>query len=191
MDTPSTNPSTTMNDQSKGNSGPASRSGAWAGIVICALICATIGFISYLIIAPRVAPMRRLWVPYVVDTNGVATPLSETRQLEFWTPSARTKDYLRKTGAESDEKEKWQAIPSDDVVRQFGMVLHSNRNVFGYRRVEELGQGQTTYKPGWWWTMTVTTNYSAADLARVYQDFWKSHQVVRVEVVDNRGSDVK
>ena len=63
--------------------------------------------------------------------------------------------------------------------------------MFGYRRVEEWGQGRTSYKPGWWWTVSVTTNYSVNDLAYVYQAFWKSGQAVRVEVIDNRGSEDK
>ncbi len=127
----------------------------------------------------------------VIDSNGNQSILGETRQLEFWTPSAKTKDYLHKEGGAVGDKEKWEIIPSDDTVAEFGMVLHSNLDVFGYRRVEEWGQGRTSFKPGWWWTVNVTTNYSAADLASIYQKFWKSPQSVLVEVIDNRGSNEK
>jgi hypothetical protein len=127
-------------------------------------------------------------VPVVVDTNGNQMILEETRQLEFWTPSIKTQEYLQKDGRVAGDKEKWQIIPSDDVVAQFGAVLHSNMDVFGYRRVEVWGQGRTGFKPGWWWTMNVTTNYSATNLAHIYQKFWKAPQAVLIEVIDNRGS---
>jgi hypothetical protein len=161
------------------------------GTLSCALICATIAFIAYLVISPGSGPMRRLWIPIVIETNGNTTVLGETRQLEFWTPSAKTKDYLRKEGGDVNDKEKWQMIPSDDLVEQFGLVVHSNQNVFGYRRVEVWGQGRTSFKPGWWWTMNVTTNYSVKDLAGTYQKYWKSPQSVLIEVVDNRGGTEK
>ena len=155
----------------------------------CLIICATIAFIAWLVISPKPAPARRLWMPVVVETNGAETVLGDTRQMEFWTPSAKTKDYLAKEGGEVVTKEKWEAIPSDDTVSQFGMMLHSNLNVVGYRRVEVWGQGRTGYKPGWWWTVNVTTTYSVGDLSQAYQSFWKPSQAVFVEVIDNRGSD--
>ena len=126
----------------------------------------------------------------VVETNGNQTTiLGETRQLEFWTPSARTKDYLHQEGGEVSTSEQWQVIPNDDAVLQFGTLLRSNVNVLGYRRVEVWGQGRTAFKTGWWWTMNVFTNYSGVDLAHDYQSFWKASQPLFVEVIDNRGSE--
>jgi hypothetical protein len=107
--------------------------------------------------------------------------------MEFWTPSAKTKDYLSKANGEVAAPDQWQVIPTDDTVLQFGSILHSNKNVLGYRRVEVWGHGRTTFKPGWWWTLNVLTNYSEADLGHAYEDFWKSHQAVFIEVIDNRG----
>jgi hypothetical protein len=124
----------------------------------------------------------------VVETNGCETILGETRQMEFWTPSARTKDYLLKKDGEISDKEKWEVIPDDDVAIQFGKLLNSNLNVLGYRRFEVWGRGRTGFKPGWWWTMNVSTNYSPKDLARDYHSFWNSPQTLFVEVIDNRGS---
>jgi hypothetical protein len=123
-----------------------------------------------------------------VETNGNQGILGETRQMEFWTPSVKTKDYLRKYHDAVDGLDKWQVIPSDDMVAQFGSLLHSNQSVLGYRRVEVWGQGRTSYKPGWWWTMNVLTNYSVGDLAQAYRGFWKAPQPLLVEVIDNRGS---
>ena len=124
----------------------------------------------------------------LVATNGDITILGETRQLEFWTPSADTKDYLHKENGEVVPTEIWEVLSNDVSNAQFGALLKSDPNVLGYRRVHVWGQGQTIYKPGWWWTMNVFTNYTASDLAHTYEGFWKSHQTLFVEVIDNRGS---
>jgi hypothetical protein len=178
-----------MSEPSQKNEGASAGQNKSCGAVCCLFVCATIAFIAYLVLSPHSAPSRRLWMPVVVQTNGNQTVLGETRQMEFWTPSARTKDYLHQENGEVVKNEKWEVIPSDDAVLQFGMTLHSNLNVLGYRRVEEWGQGRTGFKPGWWWTMNVLTNYSVVDLAQAYQNFWKAPQPVFVEVIDNRGSD--
>ena len=157
----------------------------------CVIICATIAFVAWLAYSPESTPGRRLWIPVVIETNGTATVMGETRQMEFWTPSAKTKDYLAKHGGQVSEREKWQILPSDDAVIQFGSVLHTNASVFGYRRTEVWGQGRSDYKPGWWWTMTVSTDFPAKELAHIYQQYWKSTQPVFVEVIDNRGSSEK
>jgi hypothetical protein len=160
------------------------------GAVCCLFVCATIAFIAYLVVSPKPAQSRRLWITAVVATNGnQATIMAETRRMEFWTPSTKTKDYLPKEGNEVANNDKWQVIPNDDAVLQFGALLHSNANVLGYRRIEVWGQGRTNFKPGWWWTMNVFTNYAVVDLAHAYQTFWKAPQPVFVEVIDNRGSD--
>ena len=155
----------------------------------CLIVCATIAFIAWLVISPKSVQSRRLWMPVVVETNGNQTVMGETRQMEFWTPSAKTKDYLPKEGGKIGDKDKWQVLPNDDAVMQFGLLLHSNMNVLGYRRVEVWGQGRSNFKAGWWWTMNVFTNYSVVELAHTYQTFWKAPQPVFVEVIDNRGSD--
>jgi len=102
-----------------------------------------------------------------------------------------TKDYLHRDGGGFDVKDRWQVISNEDTLQQFGQLLHSNVNVLGYRRVEVWGQGRSSFKPGWWWTMNVFTNYTVGELAHTYQDFWKSSQPVFIEVIDNRGSDEK
>jgi hypothetical protein len=156
------------------------------GIICCLCICATIAFVAYHF-AGHGEGSRRLWSPTVVEPNGRTTSLGDSRQLEFWTPSARTRDYLTGKDGEVAPTDLWQVISNDDAVLQFGSVLHSNQNVLGYRRIEVFGQGRTGFKAGWWWTLNVLTNYSEQDLGRAYEGFWKSHQVVFVEVIDNRG----
>jgi len=178
-----------MSEQPQKNASTFACPRTWCGALPSAFVCATIAFIAYLVASPHSEPPPRLWIPVVVETNGNQTILGETRQMEFWTPSVKTKDYLLKRGGEIGDKEKWEVIPSDDAVMQFGMLLHSNLNVLGYRRIEVSGQGRTGFKPGWWWTMNVATNYSVGDLAHIYQSFWKSPQTLFVEVIDNRGSN--
>jgi hypothetical protein len=157
-----------------------------SSVISLIIICAAIILIAYLFV-PHAEPPRRLWTPVLIETNGNETVLPESRQLEFWTPSARTKDYLHAENSLVVPTETWEVISNDDANEQFGMALHTNLNVLGYRRVEVWGQGRTTFKPGWWWTVNVLTNYSAGELAISYESFWKSHQPLFVEVIDNRG----
>jgi hypothetical protein len=180
-----------MSEQSDKQAGQTCRKSP-CGIIRCLLTAAIIASIIYLFCTRNCGPQnRRLWIPMVVETNGSQTILGETRQLEFWTPSAKTKEFIHMENGKPNDKDKWQIIPSDDMVTQFGSTLHSNQNVLGYRRIEVWGQGRTSYKPGWWWTMNVTTNFTVGELAKDYRVFWKSPQAVLVEVIDNRGSGDK
>ena len=70
---------------------------------------------------------------------------------------------------------------------QFGEMLHTNKYVLGFRRVAIWGRGRAQFKPGWWWTMDVMTNYNATDLGSAYREYWKCPYVLFVEVIDNRG----
>jgi hypothetical protein len=175
-----------MNEEPKAKETPSCRRCGLFGVVCLVCICAAIGVAAYHL-APRPEPPRRLWLPVVIGTNGSQAVLGDMRQFEFWTPSAKTKDYLHKEDGEVVAEERWEAIPSDDIVNQFGQTLHSNQNVLGYRRVEAWGQGRSNFKAGWWWTVNVFSNYSAVEMGRAYQDFWKSRQGVFIEVIDSRG----
>jgi hypothetical protein len=153
------------------------------GICVGAAIC----FVAYLLVGQSGTPLR-LWSPVVVDPSGKETILGDTRQLEFWTPSVKTKDYLLKdTNGAFADSEKWQVFSNEDALLKFGNILHTNKNILGYRRVEAWGQGRTPFKAGWWWTVNVMTNYSAAELGQTYQSFWSAQQTVFIEVIDNRG----
>ncbi len=156
------------------------------GTIVCLAVCAMICFIAYRLL-PQPETPRRLWSPVVVGTDGKETILGDTRQLEFWTPSTATEDYLHQDNGAVSAVERWEVLSNDEPLVQFGMLLHSNQNILGYRRVEVYGQGHTSYKPGWWWTVNVFTNYSAGQLADVYQSYWKSAHPVFIEVIDNRG----
>lgn len=156
------------------------------GTISIVAICVTVGFVTYLLVGNS-EPPRRLWSPVVIEANGNETILGETRQMEFWTPSVKTRQYLAPVGGEIAPSDQWQVISNDDTILAFGTVLHTNKNVLGYRRVEVWGHGSTTFKTGWWWTVNVLTNYTVGDLGHAYQDFWKPRHPVFIEVIDNRG----
>ena len=163
----------------------------WATLPF-AFACATIAFIAYLFLhssPEQSAEPRRVWTPIVIMTNGIQTIQGDMRRMEFWTPSARTKDYVAREGGGVRERDKWEILSSDEPVIEFGKLLRSDSSVAGYRRAEVWGHGRTILKPGWWWTMTVTTNYPVDKLMRTYRDFWKSPNSVFVEVIDNGGID--
>jgi hypothetical protein len=114
-----------------------------------------------------------------------------TRRMEFWTPSAKTKDFLASEGGNIRDKDKWEIIPNEERVIEFGKLLRSDWAVLGYRRTEVWGHGRTVLKPGWWWTMTVSTNYPLEKFVLTYRNFWQSSNAVFVEVFDNQGFEVQ
>ncbi len=87
---------------------------ACAKTLCCVCICATIAFVCWLFLS-QPAP-RRLWEPVLVATNGDITVLGPSRQLEFWTPAAETKDYLHKENGKVVQTEMWEVISNDDPV---------------------------------------------------------------------------
>ena len=180
---------TSMSNPSRKHSGARAGSITFGGGVCCLIVCATVAFIAWLVLAPRPASPRRRWMPIVVQADGTENVMGETRQMEFWTPSAKTRDYLHMENSAVAASEQWEVLTNDDAVLQFGTMLRSNTSVLGYRRVEVWGQGRSSFKPGWWWTMTVLTNYSVKEIAGAYGKYWKAAQPVFVEVIDNRGSD--
>jgi hypothetical protein len=175
-----------MNDHSQKENASAG-AGRLFSLLFCACVCALVAFLVVRYMQPRAQPPRRLWWPVVVNTNGSETVLGDYRQFEFWTPSVKTKEYLQTMGGQVSAQEKWEALPNEDAVLQFGTLLHSNKNVLGFRRVEVMGQGRTNFKPGWWWTVNVLSDYSAGEMGHVYQVFWKTPQAVFIEVIDNHG----
>lgn len=166
------------------------RMNVWAAVSV-ALICFTVAYLTHHAReSQRTRPVQRLWKPIVVTPEGNATTLPPaTRRLEFWTPSAHTKDFLAGEDGAIRPRDRWEALLSDEPVKLFGLILRTNSHVLGYRRAEVWGHGRTLLKPGWWWTMTVTTNYSVQSLTRTYRDFWKSTNTLFVEMIENPGEE--
>ena len=163
------------------------------GFLSIVVICATVGFAIYKFAPAKItAPPRRLWTPLVINNLNVEMVVPDTLRLDFWTPSSKTKDYLTKDPKDTgDTNRNWEVIESEERVIQFGQYLRKDVEVIGYRRTEVWGHGRTGLKPGWWWSITVRTNYPAAKLAKSYREFWKTSSSVFVEVIDNRGHAVE
>jgi hypothetical protein len=169
---------------------PARKTNFWSALIV-GLVCATVAYIAHQLIHRTSAhPQGRLWTPIVVNPNGAETTLAAaTRRLEFWTPSSRTKEHLARESGAIRERDKWEVLANEDPVQQFGILLRTNSNVLGYRRAEVWGHGSTVLKPGWWWTMTVTPNYTVQNLMSAYRGFWKSTNTVFVERIENPGEE--
>ncbi|HTD68246.1 MAG TPA: hypothetical protein VK846_17110 [Candidatus Limnocylindria bacterium] len=160
------------------------------GFLSIAAVCVTAAFLAtHFMPAKKGPPPRRLWTPLVVNNLNTEMVVPDTLRLEFWTPSVKTKDYL--AADKGDTNRNWEAIESDDVVLQFGKYLRTDPDVVGYRRSEVWGHGRTALKPGWWWSITVRTNYPVSKLAKSYREFWKTQSSLFVEVIDNRGHDAE
>lgn len=179
-----------MSDLISSTTGAPRRSALWATVRV-ALICAALSFVTWIYLRPVTpTPPRRMWTPVVASGKGQELVIQPpSRRMEFWTPSARTKDHLVREGGQPRPQDRWEIMASDDPVHQFGSVLRSNVNVLGYRRAEVWGHGRTQLKPGWWWTMTVTTNYTVQHLLTAYRDFWRSSNALFVEVIENPGAE--
>src|SRR5689334_2569051 len=110
----------------------ARKSNFWSALSI-ALVCATAAYIAHQILHRKPThAARRMWTPTVVRPDGAETELpAATRRLEFWTPSARTKDHVAREGSGIRERDKWEVLPNDEPVQQFGILLRTNSNVLG------------------------------------------------------------
>ena len=170
----------------------ASAKSFWTFLTVL-VVCSTLAFALYnLRPEKKNAPPRRLWTPLVVNNLNTEMIVPDTLRLEFWTPSAKTKDFVSKEPKDAgDTNRHWEVIESEEMVVQFGQHLRKDTDVVGYRRMEVWGHGRTGLKPGWWWSITVRTNYPVAKLAKSYREFWKTPSSVFVEVIDNRGHDVE
>ena len=176
---------------------PAATSGSvaaprtvWSFLSIL-VVCALLAFAIYkLAPAKTPAPPHRLWTPLVVNNLGGEMNVPDQLRLEFWTPSSKTKDYVTKNSRDgADTNRHWEILESEEPVVQFGQRLRKDDEVLGFRRTEVWGHGRTGLKPGWWWSITVRTNYPPTKLAKTYREFWKTSNSVFVEVIDNRGHE--
>jgi hypothetical protein len=164
---------------------PARTMSFW-GFLAVAAVCATVAVVVYRVVpAKKSTPPPRLWTPLVINNLNTEMVVPDTLRLEFWTPSVKTKDFLSKEAGDTNRN--WEAVESEQVVTDFGKHLRKDSDVVGYRRTEVWGHGRTALKPGWWWSITVRTNYPVSKLAKSYREFWKTPSSVFVEVIDNRG----
>src|SRR5262245_65604105 len=88
---------------------------------------------------PAHAPPK-VWTPIVVTPEGNQMVQPNTLRMEFWTPSSKTKDYLARDDGVIRDRDKWEAIESEERVIEFGKILRSDASVLAYRRGECWGQ---------------------------------------------------
>jgi hypothetical protein len=93
----------------------------------------------------------------------VPEELGENYQVQFWTPSAKTK--------EAADVRDWEKIDSDDKLDAFADELMKGA-ISGYRRYEVIGAGLGGRKAGMWWIATLAKNSSVRQILEVYNKFW-------------------
>ena len=115
------------------------------------------------------------------SAEGTLEDSSSVKLVQFWTPSSKTKDYLRGKNGKLDDVQKWEDI-TEEKVKEFGDVLRGLDYVTGYRRYETLGQGRTSFKAGWWWIVTVNPKFDVPNFSKEYAKFWGSKKSLYIEV---------
>ena len=106
-------------------------------------------------------------------------------QHQFWTPSDKTKN--------SKNLEPWVKKASTNATKlndEFGEVLSSDPNVFGFRRFEVYGKGRSSAKEGTWWVLNVSPEFTSDHLASLYQKYWGTDQSIYIETY-NQKSELK
>jgi hypothetical protein len=97
-------------------------------------------------------------------------------QIQFWTPSVRTK--------ETPGIKDWERVDSDTKLDVFGERLVAARILTGYRRYEVIGLGLGGRKSGAWWVSSNDSGFKLAEFLKVYQEFWSpGEDSVYMEIV--------
>jgi hypothetical protein len=86
-------------------------------------------------------------------------------QVQFWTPSARTR--------EAKGIKDWERIESDELLDTFADRLLKANIIKGYRRYEITGAGLGARKMGAWWVSTSDDDFKLKEFLQEYQNFWK------------------
>lgn len=112
----------------------------------------------------RVGEFRRVGDRVTMNGNPVTLP-EGPRQIQFWTPSAKTK--------EAANVKDWEKIASDGELDKFGDGLKTAGIVAGYRRYEVTGDGKGGRKTGAWWVASGGENFKLENFLAAYLRFWK------------------
>lgn len=152
------------------------------GVISVACVIAGICIIVW-IIAVKANPkvVETIAGPFLIGRATIekTEPAEGGYLIQFWTPSAKTK--------ESKDVAAWEKVGSDDRLNEFADRLLKDRRVHGYRRYEVIGQGIGERRYGDWWVMSVNNDYSITDFVKTYQDFWKNEGGIYVEVLHSGG----
>jgi hypothetical protein len=80
-------------------------------------------------------------------------------QIQFWTPSVRTKE----AGNFND----WKKVESNQKLYEFGDKLKGSRIVKGYRWYEVTGAGEAPRMMGAWWVASTDEKFKGSSWIRV------------------------
>jgi hypothetical protein len=86
-------------------------------------------------------------------------------QVQFWTPSARTK--------EAKGINDWERIESDEPLDAFADRLLKANIIKGYRHYDITGAGLGVRKMGAWWVSTSDDDFKLKEFLQEYQNFWR------------------
>lgn len=175
----------------------------WHGVLSLFFFLAALVAIVYFIANLEPKKFERVVSMFVAqnigkDQHGKPVP-EEGRGVEklvqFWTPSAVTKDDLPKKndGTLVDPNEQWEENTSEQNVDDFEKALwdkfHGQGSapagpLSGFRRYEVTGRGRTPHKRGWWWVLTMSSDFDTKELASFYFAHWKGSQSVYIEEIN-------
>jgi len=96
-----------------------------------------------------------------LDGHVVALPKGPL-QVQFWTPSVRTKDAA--------SIRDWERVDNEDKIKEFGEQLVKEDIAPGYRRYEVTGYGRGGVQPGMWWV--ATGNFKFPEFLALYRKIW-------------------
>ena len=159
----------------------------WGAIAV-GVLCVLGGFVAWLVVEradpARLKELGYVWRSISVQPDDDLEVQAGAYRLEFWTPSARTKDAYN--GRDVPEKDKWEILQDETKVLEFGDKLKADARVEGFRRFEEFGHGRTDRKWGWWWIVGVKDDFSVRDLIRLYRGHWGAEDRIYIETIRRR-----
>lgn len=155
----------------------------WGALSVIALVAGLCIIIYFLTVKANPKNVNAIFTHITgrVTQEGRFEESSSTYQIQFWTPSAKTKT------TKDEELEQWEKIDSDDKLVEFGKVLRADPQITGFRRYEVNGTGITGLKPGTWWVITVRRDYELRDFMKTYRSFWKNDKSIYVEILQEGG----
>lgn len=165
--------------------------GAYALIGIAGLL-ATIIVVLLILFVLYPKPFLQLSTVYYSGrylTEDEEVKSESVYKLGFWTPSSKTREHwfnIKKANPSLTVKDanQWEIDKGDDInstkfASGFGCV---DCPVTGYRRYEVIGKGRGIEKPGFWWEVTIRSDYQLKWFIAEYRRFWGAPDDVYLEV---------
>lgn len=158
----------------------------WAALsvtVVALSICAIVYMLNY---GPKALEIHSGTFSFSTGQLTQGGNIESTGQnylIQFWTPSAKTKN------TKAEDIEPWEKLENDDKVISFGNTLLSEKQkrINGFRRYEVYGAGLGGQKFGYWWVVNVTRDYKLAEFKETYRAFWKNEKNIYIEILREGG----